>query len=144
MSFTEGTRHRARPTMPLAPMLDMMFLLLIFFATTSTFRAEEQQIDVDVPAAQTATAVEPTRTEVVVNILDNGAIKVGATLYTPEELQGMLEALIREVDPNTVVTLRGDKNTNYATIISVLDAVRAAGVESTKLATIKRASDLGG
>lgn len=129
--------------MPLAPMLDMMFLLLIFFATTSTFRAEEQQIDVDVPAAQTANAIAPTRTEVVVNILANGTIKVGATNYSTAQLQTMFQQLV-EIYPDTVVTIRGDKETRYDTIIAVMDAVRAAGVNNTKLATIKNARDLGG
>jgi len=141
MSFAKPSIPTRRAAVPLAPMIDILFLLLIFFVTTSTFRAAEQQVDVKLPVAQTGQTTEPTRTEVVINIRNDGEIVVGGRVYTLNELHGMLGELVRQY-PDERVIIRGDKQVVYERIIGVMDAARAVGVRGIYFATVRKADEI--
>jgi len=136
MSFAQPRQPSRRVTVPLAPMLDILFLLLIFFATTSTFRAEEQQIDVNLPIARTAAAAEPLKTEVLVNVMNDGSLLVGGQDVSIAELRTMLLQLTADF-PNERVIIRGDQTVNYGRIVEVMDAARAARVQQIHFATVQ-------
>ena len=129
--------------MPLAPMIDILFLLLIFFVTTSSFRAEEQQIDVNLAATDSGRAAEARATEIVINVKDDGAILIGNRAFEPEALRAMLRQIVRDY-PDEQVTIRGDKRVAYDHIIRVLDIVRSEQVRHIFLATVKKAEEVGG
>ena len=143
MSFAQPTHQQRRAAVPLAPMLDILFLLLIFFVTTSSFRAQERQIDVNLPAAQASAPAEARRTEVVVNVQADGTILVGSQPYQPRELYEMLNALVADY-PNEHVIIRGDQDVRYERIVTVMDTARAAGVRNIYFATVKPAQDVEG
>ncbi|MBI1368014.1 MAG: hypothetical protein GC162_05105 [Planctomycetes bacterium] len=142
MSFAQPVEQRRRASVPLAPMLDIMFLLLIFFVTTSSFRAEEQQIDVKLPTAQASSPTQPRRTEVIVNVKSDGTIVVGNQSYNPPALFEMMRSLTTDY-PDEHVIIRGDKDTRYETIVSVMDVARSAGVKSIYFATVKEGRQVG-
>lgn len=141
MSFAQSRRATTRGFVPLAAMIDVLFLLLIFFTTTSTFRAREQQIDVKLPVAMHAQPTEPTRTEVVVNVRNDGAIVIGDKLYELSQLRTMLTELVK-LYPHERLIIRGDQVVQYGRIIAVMDAARSAGVTDIRFATIKQAGDI--
>ena len=143
MSFARPRQPTRRAAVPLAPMLDVLFLLLIFFVTTSSFRAQEQQIDVQLPSAEAAETAEPTSTEVVVNVKADGSIMVGAEAYQPPALRSMLSQLVAEF-PDERVIIRGDKNVKYERIVDVMDTARAAGVRNIYFATVKSSEEVAG
>lgn len=140
MSFGAAQQNR-RPAVPLAAMLDILFLLLIFFVTTGSFRAEEQQIDVELPAAQAAGTIKPGRTELVINVRQDGAIVVGEAAFDAGVLGAMLEQLVRDF-PDERVIIRGDREVSYHRIITVMDVARSAGVRNIYFATVKPAAEL--
>jgi len=140
VSFAQPRQPTRRVTVPLAPMLDVLFLLLIFFATTSTFRAEEQQIDVNLPIAQTASAAEPLETELLVNVRADDTLVVGGRAVTIAELRAMLRQITADF-PNERVIIRGDQAVNYGRIVEVMDAARAANVRQIHFATIQAAPE---
>lgn len=141
MSFAEQPVRGRHAGVPLAPMLDVLFLLLIFFVTTSSFRAEEQAVEVGLPTAETGASLEPLSTEVVVNITPDGRIVVANQEMAVEKLKAMLGQLVREF-PDERVILRGDKQSTYERVIEVIDAARSAGVRHIHFATIKQASEV--
>lgn len=143
MSFARPRQPTRRAAVPLAPMLDVLFLLLIFFVTTSSFRAEEQQIDVQLPSAEAAETAEPRSTEVVVNVKNDGTIMVGNEAYEPDALRSMLSELV-EAFPEERVIIRGDKNVKYERIVDVMDTARAAGVRNIYFATVKSSEEVAG
>ncbi|MHB1157273.1 MAG: ExbD/TolR family protein [Phycisphaerales bacterium] len=143
MSFAQSRRATTRGFVPLTAMIDVMFLLLIFFTTTSTFRAREQQIDVRLPVAQHARAAEATRTEVVVNVRSDGVIVVADKAYQLKQLRAMLVELVK-MYPDERLIIRGDQTTQYGRIIAVMDAARSAGVGDIRFATVKGASEVEG
>lgn len=143
MSFAQSRRATTRGFVPLAAMIDVMFLLLIFFTTTSTFRAREQQIDVKLPVAEHTQAQKPTRTEVVVNVREDGTIVIGDQVYQLGRLQTMLTELVK-LYPRERLIIRGDQTVRYGRIIAVMDAARSAGVGDIRFATVKPASEVEG
>ena len=140
MSFGAAQQNR-RPVVPLAAMLDILFLLLIFFVTTGSFRAEEQQIDVELPTAQAAAPIKPERTELVINVRQDGTIVVGEAALNANALGVLLERLVSEF-PDERVIIRGDREVSYHRIITVMDVARAAGVRNIYFATVKPAAEL--
>ena len=140
MSFGAAQQNR-RPVVPLAAMLDILFLLLIFFVTTGSFRAEEQQIDVELPTAQAAAPIKPERTELLINVRQDGTIVVGEAALNANALGVLLERLVSEF-PDERVIIRGDREVSYHRIITVMDVARAAGVRNIYFATVKPAAEL--
>jgi biopolymer transport protein ExbD len=135
-------RH-ARRGVPLAPMLDIMFLLLIFFVTTSSFRAQEQQIDIQLPAAQAGKPTDPSATEIIVNIMADDSIRVGNSTYTPEALYKVMRQLVADY-PDERVIIRGDRGSHTEALVRVMDVARSAGIQNIHIATVKPASAVEG
>lgn len=143
MSFAAPTRATRRHGVPLAPMLDVLFLLLIFFATSSTFHAAEQQIDVNLPVAESAKAVDPVRTEVLINVRLDGAIVMGGREVTADEVGDILGQLVADF-PNERVIVRGDREVPFGKVMAVMDTARAVGIRQVFFATIRPAAGSGG
>lgn len=142
MSFAAPNRASMRKAVPMAPMLDVLFLLLIFFATSSTFRAAEQQIDVNLPLAQAAESFDPVRTEVLVNVRPDGALVVSGRQVTVARLRQLLAQLVADF-PNERVIIRGDREVPYGRVVEVMDTARAVGIRQVHFATVRPAVDPG-
>ena len=142
MSFSRPAQQY-RLAFPLVPMIDLMFVLVIFFVTTTSFTADEQQIDVNLPLTQTGADPKAHPSELIVNIQAGGAITVGGRPYTLEQFGDMLRQLVVDY-PNERLIIRGDKLVTYDRIISVMDSARATGIHNIYFATVKSAQDVGG
>jgi len=143
MSFAAPPANLRKAGVPLAPMLDVLFLLLIFFATTSTYRAVEQQIAINLPVSQTAATDQPGRHDILININNDGSIIVSGGTVSLEQLHTMLKQLAVDY-PDDRVIIRGDQLVPYGRVIGVMDAARAAGFGRIHFATVKRADGVGG
>lgn len=141
MSFAEQPDRMQQARVPLAPMMDILFLLLVFFVTTSSFRAEESAIDVGLPTAETGQDLKTISTEVVVNITNDGRIIIANRTMDLPQMRTLLSDLI-ETWPNERVIIRGDKKVTYEQLIEVVDAARAVGVNNIHFATVKKAGEI--
>lgn len=133
MSFAAETRHRTPPTLPLASMVDIMFLLLVFFLTTSAMRDQERVIDVSVPEAASG-AVGRSKTPIVVTVDPEGRIFVGDRLFDTDSLKEYLQRIAIEF-PDESVVIRGDRQSKLETSVAVLDTAYAAGFRNVFIAT---------
>jgi len=140
MSFASETRERTKPAVPLAAMVDVMFLLLIFFMTASVYRETERQIDVSLPATETDTSTQG-KAPIIITITGDGAIFIGEGQYTLGRLYDTLKDLAGQIEGESVV-IRGDQNSNLGLTVQVLDICRSAGINDVSLATSKPASGL--
>lgn len=132
-------RSRAQPEpsgFQIAPMIDVVFLLLIFFLVTWNFARQETELDVKVPTAREGKENRRAIGEVILNVRADGTIVMNRRTYTPEELQAAL-ARIAEMYPDQAVVLRGDENTDYRYIVDVLDICRSANIWNVAFATSK-------
>ncbi|MBI1373574.1 MAG: hypothetical protein GC159_12670 [Phycisphaera sp.] len=141
MSFTQPRQPQRKTSVPLAPMLDVLFLLLIFFVTTSSFRDEEQQVDIQLPSTQSGAPAEARRYEVIVNILQDGSMTIANVPVKRADLFGKLKVLSKDW-PGMHVIIRGDKDVKFDSIIAAMDTARAAGVKHIFFATVKQAQDV--
>lgn len=135
MSFTGESRRRTLPLFPLTSMIDVMFILLIFFMTTSVFRDYDQQIDVSLPATQSGHASASPR-QVVITVTEQDEIFMSGQRYTLEELRAALARLVAELSQQTAV-VRADAGSRWEMGVKVIDAAYAAGMKDVVVSTVK-------
>ena len=114
----------------ITPMLDVVFIMLIFFIVTASF-VKESGIDVNRPEA--ATAVKKERANILIAISDKGEIWINKRRVDVRAVQANIERLHAE-NPQGTVVIQADKKATTDTLIKVMDASRAAGVFDVSIA----------
>lgn len=134
------TVEMERPGLQMAPMIDIVFLLLIFFLVTWAYARFETELDVRVPVAEEG--VDPRRNigEVIINVLEDGAMVLEGRTVSETEMHDRLSS-IAAVYRDVAVILRGDRNTRYENIVRVLDLCRRAGIWNVAFATDRPESE---
>src|SRR5919206_1160008 len=121
-------RSRATPVHPgiqLAPLVDVLLLLLIFFLLTWNAARNENELDVKVPKATAAKEKAAPIGDVVVNVKADGNVVVNRRTLTPPELTDLLKNLV-QLNPEQAVVIRGDEAGAYKNIVSVLNTASEA------------------
>ena len=114
----------------LTPMLDVVFIMLIFFIVTASF-VKEAGIDVSRPPAATAERKE--RGNILIAITENDQIWMDRRQVDPRALRANIERLHAE-NPQGSVVIQADKNSKNGLLVMVMDAARLAGVSNVALA----------
>jgi len=115
--------RRVHASFELAPFIDMVFTLLIFFAVTTTLMVQEKALDLDLPSAESTVDQTP---GIVISIDKNQTIHVDENTVTNETLQASIAAILQG-NPDAVFIFRADKTVPYDTVISTLDKARLGG-----------------
>ena len=130
-------RRRAKPEVfgfQIAPMVDILLVLLVFFIVTWNFALSENELDVKIPSAAHAKEMPSYVGQVVVNVRADGSIVFNRKTIPPEDLLTKLKELAR-LYPDQAVILRGDQATSYKFIVDVLDLCRQANIWNVAFAT---------
>ncbi|MCJ8275645.1 MAG: biopolymer transporter ExbD [Bdellovibrionales bacterium] len=114
----------------LTPMLDVVFIMLIFFIVTTSF-VKESGIDVNRPSASSAKKKE--RASILVAISQNGEIWIQKRRIDIRSVRANIERLHAESPEGTVV-IQADKLSQTGILVQVMDQIRLAGVESISVA----------
>ena len=115
----------------ITPMLDIVFIMLIFFIVTATF-VKEAGIEVNRPDA--ATAVKQEKANILIAIGPNNDIWIDRRQVDIRSVRPNIERLHAE-NPKGAVVIQADNKSNTETVAAVLDAAREAGVFDVSLAT---------
>jgi biopolymer transport protein ExbD len=136
MKFT--SRQPPPITLQLAPMIDIVLLLLCFFIASYQYSQSETELKVSVPTAQEG--AEPTRQrgEIMINIFTDGSIRVEGTAVNLEQLSDKLSVIAREYKDQPV-RIRGDGGVLYQRMVEVIDACQKSGIWNISFATQKPA-----
>jgi biopolymer transport protein ExbD len=123
-------RARIHTHLEMAPLIDVVFLLLIFFMLTTTFMVQEA-VELQIPQAETGATADPSALVIVLSrqdLLLNGE---------PVTLDGLRSALIEPLraEPDRSVVLKTDAEMAVQRILEVMDSVRSAGGRNVALAT---------
>jgi len=119
-------------TLDLTPLIDVVFLLLIFFMVTTTF-ATQSGIGVKLPEA---TAQERPSTEAVsISIKATGELFLDEKPVTREALRAGLKTLEQQRGAETVVVVRADESVAHGRVVEAMDAARTAGFRKLAIAT---------
>jgi biopolymer transport protein ExbD len=114
----------------LTPMLDVVFIMLIFFIVTASF-IKEAGIDVNRPDAPTSQSVEDAN--ILIAIGSNDEIWIDRRLIDPRAVRANIERLHAE-NPKGSVVIQADKKSTNEMLVVVMDASRAAGVFNVSIA----------
>ncbi len=124
------TRDEEESEVNLTPMLDVVFIMLIFFIVTASF-VKEAGIDISRPPAATAERKE--RGNILVAITENDQIWIDRRQVDPRALRANIERLHAE-NPQGSVVIQADKQSKNGLLVQVMDAARLAGVTNVSLA----------
>lgn len=132
-------RSRAIPQHPgiqLAPLVDVLLLLLIFFLLTWNAARNENELDVKIPKASAAKERSAPIGDVIVNVKADGNVVVNRRTLTGQELSDLLKGLV-QLSAEQAVVIRGDEAGAYKNIVNVLNICSEAGVTNVAFATAK-------
>jgi len=124
------------PGIQLAPLVDVLLLLLIFFLMTWNAARNENELDVKVPKASAAKEKSAPIGDVVVNVKADGNVVVNRRTLSGSELSELLKGLV-QLNSEQAVVIRGDEAGAYKNIIGVLNVCSEAGVTNVAFATAK-------
>lgn len=124
------------PGIQLAPLVDVLLLLLIFFLLTWNAARNENELDVKVPKASAAKEKTSPIGDVVVNVKADGNVVVNRRTLSAAELSELLKGLV-QLNAEQAVVIRGDEAGAYKNVIGVLNICSEAGVTNVAFATAK-------
>ncbi len=129
------TRHSRRQSGAIAevnmtPLIDMVFILLIFFIVTTSF-VKETGVDVSRPSAKTA--VKKEKANILIAIKPNGEVWIDKRQIDRRAVRANVERLHAE-NPEGSVIILADKEAKTGLLIEVMDQARLAGVASVSIA----------
>ena len=131
-----GRAQLHHPGIQLAPLVDVLLLLLIFFLLTWNAARNENELDVKVPKASAAKEKSAPVGDVVVNVKADGNVIVNRRTLSSAELTDLLKNLV-QLNSEQAVIIRGDEAGAYKNIIGVLNICTDAGITNVAFATAK-------
>jgi biopolymer transport protein ExbD len=137
MKFS-GVRQKfsERPQIQMAPLIDVVFLLLIFFMSASIFYQLETEINITVPTAEKASETMRAPGEIIINVRKDGTIVVNQRQLSREDLRQML-GRIAQLYKGQPVIIRADRQTYHEDVVGVLDICAGADIWNISFATMR-------
>ena len=123
----------------MTPMIDVVFLLIIFFLVSSHLAQQEVHMQLPLPVAESGQ--RPTESEsarLTVNVLSDGALVLGGRHVSPDELRQQLAEKAAETGETLEVRVRGDRQATYDVVEPVLLACARAGIWNVTFAVYRR------
>jgi len=127
-------RARIHSHLDIAPLIDIVFLLLVFFMLTSTFMVPEA-IELELPESSSAQVSDIT--PIVVSVNQTGQLALNGERIELEQLRAAIEPLIKQ-NADAPITLKSDASTRVQQLLQVMDEIRAAGGTDVALATTQK------
>ena len=126
----------------MTPMIDVTFLLIIFFLLSSHLAQQETQLELDLPtAASGRQAVDDERPRLSVNVRSDGSVMLGSTPTQPEEMARRLRIERERLGGDLEVRIRADRSVPYEIVEPILLACADAGIWNVTFAVFKRTPD---
>ncbi|MDY0040297.1 MAG: biopolymer transporter ExbD [Desulforhabdus sp.] len=117
----------------LTPLIDMIFILLIFFLVTTSF-VKEAGVEIDRPQAQSASSKE--KVNMIIGITADGLIYLEGNTIDIRSVRGRMERFAADT-PQSSVVIVADRESQTGIVVQVLDACRLAGVKDISLSAEK-------
>lgn len=123
-------KRKASLLIDLSPLIDVVFLLLIFFMVSTRFK-DDHGLDLNLP--QSESQQEKASESIVILVDQEGKIHLESAQVPLEELKGALEGRLADAEEKMVV-LKVDKQVSHGLVVSVMDAAKTAGAEGITFA----------
>lgn len=126
-------REHEEPTLNLTPMIDVVFLLIIFFMVGARFTELEREFNINLPTVSEARPLTDPPDRIEVNVFRNGRIKVAGQFLTIDELRTQLQQAQQRYADQSVM-IRADGRNAYQQVIDVLSVCEQAKIKHFTLA----------
>lgn len=127
ISLRSARQSKRVPQIEMAPFLDVVFTLLLFFGVSSTLISTQKSIGITLPESKSATLADD---GLIIKVIDTETVEMnGSSLPISDLSQAIQSALLAK--PDVAIVLQAAQETPYQTVITVIDAIRDSG--STKL-----------
>ncbi len=122
-----------KPEIQMSALIDIVFLLLLFYAVTTTFVTDER-LKLKLPEAETAEDAGVSRDErpPEVKVAADGTIWIDDRIVPESELENRIRQLVERA-PDDGIILKGDKAADYGVIVHVLDIARSVGAKGIQM-----------
>lgn len=133
MNFEESlSTEESEPALNLTPLMDIMFLLVIFFAVSTTFKVFPG-ISVDLPGAESEAIQEEDKSLTAV-LTETGEIFIDGKLIEKDQLVNTLRAK-QEESPVSMFILEADRRAQHGQVVVLMDAAKQAGILQLAIST---------
>ncbi|HIF9320579.1 TPA: ExbD/TolR family protein [Photobacterium damselae] len=130
MRLTRPSRNREDAQIDLTSMLDIVFIMLIFFLVTSSF-VRESGVEVNRP--QASHAVSQKDAGIFIAITSANDIYIDKRIVDAERVQATIEHMLVD-QPDASLVIQADEHAYNGTVVKVMDAAKGAGVKNIALA----------
>ena len=132
-------RSPASARFNMTPMIDVTFLLIIFFLLSSRLAQQETQMELELPAAASGReAVDDGRPRLTVNVSPDGRVSLGSTQTPREEMAGRLRIERERLGGDLEVRVRADRSVPYRVVAPILLACAEAGIWNVTFAVVEK------
>lgn len=119
----------------LTPVIDMVFMLLIFFLVATTFQQQEREAKIALPQAAASAPISSAMREIVINVTRDGSMIVNTKVIDESALASMLAGAVAQ-SPAQKVNVRADRDASYGMVARALDICKQSGIAEPYLQTI--------
>lgn len=120
----------------MAPMIDMVFLLLVFFMTVASVAKSQRTVELDLPESEESKIPEDASGRGILSVDADGLYYIGDQSRSLEEIKDSISARIRK-DPELQIQIRADRTTEYAAVRKLLKAAAESGAYEIIYATFE-------
>ncbi|MEM6471836.1 MAG: biopolymer transporter ExbD [Planctomycetota bacterium] len=128
-------RSSVAGTLSLTPLIDVVFLLLIFFLVTSEFEEEERRLDIVLPTATSAVPMIGKPREIVIDIDSEGVVYLRGQETSIEDLEQQLKASVASNPTNQSAVIRADRQATFQPVVNVMDVCNRSGIADYSVTT---------
>lgn len=125
---------RALAALSITPLIDVVFLLLIFFLVATRFEQEERQLDLPLPDASEAVPLTVAPKQMFIDIDESGAYVLGNRKMDVDEMQDALVQAVRNNPMSQAVIIRAHKHVELMHVVSAINACKKAKVADYTMA----------
>ena len=122
----------ARSSLSIAPLIDVVFLLLIFFLVTSRFAKQERELDLELPEASQSVPITEPPSELVVNLGVDGQLVIDGSIRGLDELEKILAQASANNPLTQTVLIRSDRRAPVGSFIGVINVCKELGLNYTE------------
>ncbi|MEI7834869.1 MAG: biopolymer transporter ExbD [Planctomycetota bacterium] len=140
MRIREDYSEEAAVAFNIMSLIDIVFFLLIFFLAVTSFTQVERDAAIRLPSAGAASPLSSAPSNMTINVLENGSVKVGDQPCTWKELTDILgdvaasNAIHRKSDePEKDILIRADKNSRHEYFASVVELAYRVGIDRARI-----------
>lgn len=131
----EIKKSHATGTLSLTPLIDVVFLLLVFFLVTTRFAQEDPRMPIELPSATSATPMTEPPKEITVDIDSQGQLVLNGVDVSESELEGELTKAVASNPAHQSVVIRADRAVQFQSVVTVMDVCNRTGVADYSVTT---------